>query len=65
MTEQQFKALRLGDLIRPKGEVHSFVVMDNYGGRITAVRTVDVTNPIEWDLMYTAQHELIAPTNTK
>lgn len=52
MTKKQFDSLDAGDIIRPSGPaIKSYVVTGNYGDRVTAVRTVDVTNPNEWDLM--------------
>lgn len=49
MTPKQHKSLRPGDLIRHKSGNESYVVTANDGTRVTAVRTVDVTNPAEWD----------------
>jgi len=51
MTPKQFKALQRGDIVRNVGASESYVVTGNYGGRITAVRSVDMTNPREWDLI--------------
>ena len=50
MTEQQFKSLKAGDIVRGVFSGQSYVVAANYGDRVTAVRTVDVTNPHEWQL---------------
>lgn len=55
MTAEQLRALQPGDIIRHKHAAEAMVVTANYGSRVTAVRTVDVTNPIEWDRI--AQHE--------
>lgn len=49
MTDTQFHALKPGDLIRHKTGSEAYVVTANYGTRVTAVRTADVTNPAEWD----------------
>lgn len=43
--------LEAGDIIRSKSSLLVYVVAENYGTRATAVRTVDVTNPIEWEAM--------------
>ena len=59
MTEYEFMCLQTGDIVRQKstGDTledwlkNSYVVTANYGGRVTAVRTVDITNPGEWDLI--------------
>lgn len=58
MTEDDFKRLDVGDIVRPKGAAHAYVVTQgNVLGRVTAVRTVDMTNPPEWDLVSKANHE--------
>ncbi len=51
MTPAEFNALDVGDIVRGKLSVHSYVVTANYGGRVTAVRTADLTNPPEWNLV--------------
>lgn len=57
MTEEEFQMLQTGDIVRPMSGPHSYVVTGNYGGRVTAVRTVDMTNPPEWALIRKAKHE--------
>jgi hypothetical protein len=40
-----------GSHVRHKiNKEHSFVVTANYGDRATAVLTVDITNPSEWEV---------------
>lgn len=51
MTREQFEALQPGDLVRHKIGSEALIVHANYGGRITAVRTADLTNPAEWDVV--------------
>ncbi len=51
MTPEEFKSLDTGDCVRNKDSVRSYIVMANYGERVTAARTVDITNPSEWDLV--------------
>lgn len=51
MTEHQMRKLQVGDLVRDKLRGMTFVVTGNYGDRVTAVRTVDMTNPDEWELV--------------
>ena len=64
MTPEQFKYLNRGDIIRHKRlGSDTYVVDANYGGRVTAVKTIDVTNPIEWDVVLVAIH--IEPDKTK
>lgn len=43
------KALKRGDLIRHKHSPYAYVVCANYGDRLTAIRSVDVSNPVEWE----------------
>jgi hypothetical protein len=49
MTPAQLKGLERGDLVRHKSGGDAYVVTSNYGNHVTAVRTVDMTNPTEWD----------------
>lgn len=51
MTEDQFKKLREGDVVRGKSGGESFIVTGNYGGRVTAVRTQDITNAGEFEVV--------------
>jgi len=51
MTPEEMTNLSSGDIIRHASGGEAFVVTGNFGGRVTAVRTVDVTNPIEWELV--------------
>lgn len=51
MTEEQFKNLQQGDLVRG-GEYRDVLqVTGNYGGFAVAVRTVVITHPGDWDLI--------------
>ena len=54
MNKDVFRQLARGDIIRHKLNGESHIVTGNYGNRITAVRTVDMTNPDEWDLILLA-----------
>ncbi len=51
MTRDQFKALKPGDLVRNTGSSSAYIVHANYGDRVTAAKTVDLTNPSEWLLV--------------
>jgi hypothetical protein len=56
MTPEELKALNVGDIIRHRGSymgmgAAAMVVTGNYGDHVTAVRTVNVSNPDEWDLL--------------
>ena len=48
MTEQEFKELKPGDMVMHVNRRLIFLVAANYGDRVTAVRTEDLTNPDEW-----------------
>lgn len=41
----------VGDIIRHKSEGKALIVTGIYGDHVTAVRSVDVTNPIEWEVL--------------
>lgn len=51
MKYTEFLKLSPGDIVRGKLSERTFVVTANYGGRVTAVDSVDITNPNEWDLL--------------
>jgi predicted transcriptional regulator len=50
MTNEEMRSLQVGDIVchASLDIMHSNIVTANYGSRITAVHTVDITNPIEW-----------------
>ena len=43
--------LKVGDIIRGKLTKLTYVVVDHYGDRVTAVRSQDVTKPSEWEVI--------------
>jgi hypothetical protein len=51
MTPEELRNLQPGDLVRGKLLGMIYVVTANYGDRVTAVRTADITNPEEWELV--------------
>lgn len=55
MTDDQMRRLQPGDVVRGKGRGESYIVTGNYGERVTAVRTADITNPAEWDVIFGPQ----------
>jgi hypothetical protein len=57
MTSEQMRNLDTGDIVRGKRSAQAFVVTGNYGDHVTAVRTVDITNSDEWDLILKAKHK--------
>lgn len=68
MTDEQLKALGPGDIIKHKsGAPDGIMVTRNYGDRVTAVKTFDITNPYEWILVavskYESPHAIRPPSN--
>jgi len=57
MDDKTFKELSTGDLVQGYYDHQIYIVMANYGNRITAVKTVDMTNPIEWNLINKASYK--------
>ncbi len=49
VADEEFASLNPGDLVRHKHSASAAIVHANYGKRVTAVRTFDLTNPMEWD----------------
>lgn len=50
MTNEQIQALQRGDIVRhAKGE--AYIVLDNDGRIVTAIRHITVSNPSEWTLV--------------
>lgn len=46
-----------GDIVRNKGGAISFIVLANYGERVTAARVADITNPGEWEVLRYDNHK--------
>lgn len=57
LDKSAFRNLKTGDIVKPIGDHRCFVVTSNYGDHVTAVATVDMTNPSEWDLVMKAKME--------
>ena len=55
--KEQMKSLERGDIVKHIGNSQTFVVTGNYGGRVTAVATVDITNLTEWELVLKSRDE--------
>jgi hypothetical protein len=61
MTNEEFEKLNIGDIVKHDGLSSlndNYVVTANYGTRVVAVRTVDLTNPNEWNVVVKATHEV-------
>jgi len=54
MKPEDLKQLQPGDIVRGKSSEISYVVTANYGTRVTAVRTQDITNAEEWEIVQKA-----------
>ena len=57
MDKKQFEKLECGDIVKHIIGDKSIIVMANYGSRVTAVRTYDLTNPDEWELVMKANYK--------
>lgn len=51
INELDLKSCPPGTLVRSKLTGTVYIVTANYGGRLTAVKTVDVMNPSEWETL--------------
>lgn len=67
MTGDEFKKLAVGDIVKSDFSDIDYVVIANYGDRMTAVRVADITNPDEWSLVRRVTGEFYPsqPTNEK
>jgi len=52
VTKEHMHTLIAGDCVRHKASGVSYIVTANYGERVTAVRTADITHPDEWEIVY-------------
>jgi len=57
MNKKELKNLKTGDIVRSKLNNISYMIHANYGNRCTAVKTVDITNPTEWNIVFKAIHK--------
>ena len=48
---QSIDELKEGTIIRNLGSGHAYIITQNWGDHATAVRTVDVSNPSEWEIV--------------
>jgi len=56
INKKSFSKLSRGDIVKHIGDIETFVVTSNYGKRVTATTTVDMTNPNEWELVLKAKY---------
>lgn len=59
MTNEAFSNLAPGDLIKHQNSVETLVVTQNYGDNVTAVRTDQITNGTQWDVISKHHFKLI------
>jgi hypothetical protein len=57
MDTNELKKLNTGDIVKSNWDGKTYIVTGNYGDRVTAVRTVDITNSSEWELVIKANYE--------
>ncbi|MBD1995332.1 hypothetical protein H6G00_01635 [Leptolyngbya sp. FACHB-541] len=57
MTPEEFKALEIGDIVKGVLDADTYIVTGNYGSHVTVARTMDLTNPSEWELVLKATHD--------
>lgn len=59
MNKATFDELDRGDIVQHVSSdfATEFVVTGNYGGRVTAVATRDLTNPPEWKLIHKVRYK--------
>jgi hypothetical protein len=51
MIQEEFDNLKPGDIVRGKSSGSAYVVAQHHGDHVTIVRTMDISNPPEWDLI--------------
>jgi hypothetical protein len=56
MQTYEMKHLQRGDIVRHREDSRTFIVTGNYGDRVTAVATVDITNHTEWEIVLKADY---------
>ena len=47
--------LRRGNIVRHRTGGPTYVVNTNFGQRVTAVASIDITNPEEWEVLADSQ----------
>lgn len=51
MTKEEMEALKVGDIIRSIYNRIPYVVTGNYSGHVTAVNSVNMVRPPEWEVI--------------
>ena len=55
MNPKSFENLQVGDTVKSKSSGITYVITAHFGDRITVVRTADLTNPYEWEVIKSAR----------
>lgn len=63
MNDSDFENLRDGDIVQNKGSGNAYIIVSNDGNTIVAVRSITITNPSEWTLVY--KYESVFKTEYK
>ena len=61
MTKKEMERLRAGQIIQSKKDNKwAFIVHQNFGDRITAVRSIEIRDPEEWEVVdYTSENPVV------
>jgi len=51
MTNEEFRKLGIGDIVKSFISDEIYIVTGNYGSHVTAVATKDLSHPSEWSLV--------------
>src|SRR5581483_5817352 len=66
MTNSEFEKLKTGQVIQNKyNNQWAFIVSQNFGDRVIAVRTIEVNDPSEWDIVEIKEEPNITKTATE
>ena len=55
MKPSQVRKLQAGDMIRNTNTGSTYIVVCNHGTRITARRTIEITDTSEWELRFSRE----------
>ena len=46
---ENFEGIRAGNILRNVANGNSYIVTENYGDGLRAIRTINIGNPSEWE----------------
>jgi hypothetical protein len=61
MNEQEKRSLRDGDIVRQLSNGEAYMVVVRFGHNVIVGRTVELTNPAEWELVAKSKLEYPEP----